>query len=188
VVALVKKWFSKGYQPAPFVMEMPVYRLPKAANVGHLLWDKTKDFLGMAFTVIFIASIVVWFLQSFSFRFNFVTDSSESMLAAIAGLLAPLFKPLGLGDWRIVTSLICGFMAKESVVSTMEVLSVGSLLTVQTAVPMLIFCLLYTPCVAAIAAIRRELGRRWAAFVIVFQCSVAWLCAWLGYLVTCLIV
>lgn len=187
-VALVRKWRAKNYQPAPFVMEMPVYRLPRAANVGHLLWDKTKDFLQMAFTVIFLASIVVWFLQSFSFRFDFVTDSSESMLAAIAGVLAPLFKPLGLGDWRIVTSLICGFMAKESVVSTMEVLSVGSLLTVQTAVPMLIFCLLYTPCVAATAAIRRELGRGWAAFVVVFQCLLAWLCAWIGYMITCLIV
>ncbi|MBP9987761.1 MAG: ferrous iron transport protein B [Bacteroidales bacterium] len=187
-VALVRKWRAKNYQPAPFVMEMPVYRLPRAANVGQLLWDKTNDFLQISFTVIFLASIVVWFLQSFSFRFDFVTDSSESMLAAIAGVLAPLFKPLGLGDWRIVTSLICGFMAKESVVSTMEVLSVGSLLTVQTAVPMLIFCLLYTPCVAATAAIRRELGRGWAAFVVVFQCLLAWLCAWIGYMITCLIV
>ena len=184
IVALVKKKLSRGHEASPFVMELPTYRLPQARNVGHLLWDKTKDFCQRAFTVIFLATIVIWFLQSFNFRLVYVPDEPEtSMLAVIAGLIAPLFSPLGLGDWRIVTALISGFLAKESVVATMELTGVTAALTTLTAIPMLIFCLLYTPCVAAIASIRRELGRRAAAFVVVFQCAIAWVCAWLGYLI-----
>ncbi len=182
LIALVCKYLPKGGGAAPFVMELPNYRLPGAKNVGHLLWDKTKDFLQRAFTVIFIASIVIWVLQSFDFRFRLV-DPEDSMLAAVAGLIAPLFRPLGLGDWRIVTALVTGFLAKESVVATLEVLDVTATMTALTAIPMLAFCLLYTPCVAAIAAVRRELGGKWAAGVVVFQCLVAWLVAWLAYLV-----
>ena len=182
LIALVCKCLPKGGGAAPFVMELPNYRLPGAKNVGHLLWDKTKDFLQRAFTVIFIASIVIWVLQSFDFRFRLV-DPEDSMLAAVAGLIAPLFRPLGLGDWRIVTALVTGFLAKESVVATLEVLDVTATMTALTAIPMLAFCLLYTPCVAAIAAVRRELGGKWAVGVVVFQCLVAWLVAWLAYLV-----
>ena len=163
-------------------MELPNYRLPGAKNVGHLLWDKTKDFLQRAFTVIFIASIVIWVLQSFDFRFQLVAPEN-SMLAAVAGVLAPLFQPLGLGDWRVVTALVTGFLAKESVVATLEVLNVTASLTALTAIPMLAFCLLYTPCVAAIAAVKRELGAKWAGWVVLFQCIVAWVVAWLAYLV-----
>ncbi len=182
LVALCIKWMHPHREAAPFVMELPNYRLPIARNVAHLLWDKTKDFIQRAFTVIFVATIVIWFLQSFDFNFRLVEDSHDSILAWLATLIAPVFRPMGLGDWRIVTALISGFLAKESVVATMEILGVGAALTAVTAVPMLIFCLLYTPCVAAIAAVRRELGGGWAAFVVVFQCAVAWVCAWLGYL------
>ncbi len=182
LVALCIKWMHPHSEAAPFVMELPTYRLPIARNVGHLLWDKTKDFIQRAFTVIFVATLVIWFLQSFDFNLRLVEDSHDSILAWLAALIAPVFKPLGLGDWRIVTALISGFLAKESVVATMEVLGVGAALTAVTAVPMLIFCLLYTPCVAAVAAVRRELGGRWACFVVLFQCAVAWLCAWIGYL------
>ena len=182
LLALLAKWIHPQREPAPFVMELPNYRLPGFKNVGHLLWDKTKDFLQRAFTVIFVASIVIWFLQSFNFRMQFV-QGEGSMLAWIAGLLEPLFQPLGLGDWRIVTALISGFMAKESVISTMQVLGVTSFLTPLTAVSMLAFCLLYTPCVAAIAAVKRELGGRLALWMILFQCAVAWIVAWLAYLV-----
>ncbi len=185
VVALCSRVMTKE-TAAPFVMELPNYRLPGAKNVLRLMWDKTKDFLQRAFTVIFVASIIIWFLQSFDFRLNFV-DSEESMLAAIAGVLAPVFSPLGLGDWRVVTALISGFLAKESVVSTLEVLNASSVLTSLTVIPMLVFCLLYTPCVAAIAAVKRELGGKWAAGVVVFQCAVAWVCALLAYLVAGLI-
>jgi ferrous iron transport protein B len=188
IVALVSKHIGGKSEAAPFVMELPNYRLPQLRNVGHLLWDKTKDFLQRAFTVIFVATLIIWFLQTFDFRFNMVVDGEGSMLAWIAGLLAPLFAPLGLGDWRIVTAFISGFLAKESVVSTMEVLGVLESLTVLTAVPMLVFCLLYTPCVAAIASVKRELGGWWALFVIVFQCLVAWLVAWLAYLVAGLVI
>ena len=181
LVALVGKHIDGGSEAAPFVMELPNYRLPQLRNVGHLLWDKTKDFLQRAFTVIFVATLVIWFLQTFDFRFNMVENGEGSMLAWVAGLLAPLFSPLGLGDWRVVTAFISGFLAKESVVSTMEVLGVLGSLTVATAVPMLVFSLLYTPCVAAIAAVRRELGGKWAIFVIVFQCLVAWLVAFGAY-------
>ena len=182
VVALVSRLVPGQSAPSPFVMELPNYRLPGAKNVGHLLWDKTKDFLQRAFTVIFIASIVIWVLQSFDWRLRLV-DPENSMLAAVAGVIAPLFAPLGLGDWRIVTALVTGFLAKESVVATLEVLNVTTTLTALTAIPMLAFCLLYTPCVAAIAAVKRELGGKWALVVVVFQCLVAWVVAWLAYLV-----
>ena len=188
IVALVSKHVGGKSEAAPFVMELPNYRLPQLRNVGHLLWDKTKDFLQRAFTVIFVATLVIWFLQTFDFRFNMVADGEGSMLAWIAGLLSPLFAPMGLGDWRVVTAFISGFLAKESVVSTMEVLGVLESLTVLTAVPMLVFCLLYTPCVAAIASVKRELGGWWALFVIVFQCLVAWLVAWLAYLIAGLVI
>ena len=181
LTALAGKKLHHGDGAAPFVLELPNYRLPQLRNVLHLLSDKTVDFLRRAFTVIFLATLVIWCLQSFDWRLNLVADEEQSMLAAIAGWVAPAFKPLGLGDWRVVTALISGFLAKESVVSTMEVLGVTASLTALTAIPLLIFCLLYTPCVAAIAAVRRELGARWACFMIVFQCAVAWAAAWLVY-------
>jgi len=186
VVALCAKHVGNKGEAAPFVMELPNYRLPRAKNVGHLLWDKTKDFCQRAFTVIFLATLVIWFLQSFDFRLRMVENGEGSMLAWLAGIVAPLFRPLGLGDWRVVTSLISGFLAKESVVATMEVLNVTASLTALTAIPMLLFSLLYTPCVAAIASVRRELGSRWALFMAVFQCALAWLVAWIGYLVASL--
>ena len=169
-------------EAVPFVMELPNYRMPGVKNVAFLLWDKAKDFLQRAFTVIFLATVVVWFLQSFDFRLNLVVDSKDSILAVVAGVLAPMFKPLGFGDWRVSTALIAGFMAKESVVSTLTVL-VGSeaafagILTPLSALALLVFCLLYTPCVAAVASIKREMGGKWAFGVVVFQCAVAWLCA-----------
>ena len=175
---LFKNTLFKG-EAVPFVMELPNYRFPSARNVAQLLWEKSKDFLHRAFTVILIATIVVWFLSSFDFRFNLVDSSHESILAAIAGVLVPIMKPIGLGDWRIVTSLISGFMAKESVVSVMETLFVGGVTSIGTlsALSMLVFSLLYTPCVAAIAAIRRELGRKWSVGVVVWQCAIAWIFA-----------
>ena len=175
---LMKNTLFKG-EAVPFVMELPNYRFPSPRNVAQLLWEKSKDFLHRAFSVILIATIVVWFLKSFNFRLNLVSDSHDSILAAVAGLLAPVMAPVGLGDWRIVTSLISGFMAKESVVSVMETLVGGGLagLGRLTAACMLVFSLLYTPCVAAIAAIRRELGRKWAFGVILWQCAVAWIAA-----------
>ena len=183
VVALVLKRTLFRGEPVPFVMELPNYRLPLAKNVLRLLWDKARDFLERAFTVIFLASIVVWFLQTFDFRLQMVQDAHDSMLAQLAGLVAPLFQPLGLGDWRIVTALVSGFMAKETVVSTLGALFGDAVLTdlfsPVVIFGLLVFCLLYTPCVAAIATIRRELGGRWAMFVVVLQCVVAWLCAWL---------
>ena len=188
LVALVGKYWKGKSEAAPFVLELPNYRLPQLRNVGHLLWDKTKDFIQRAFTVIFIATLVIWFLQTFDFRFNMVPSGEGSILAWIAGLLSPLFAPLGLGDWRIVTSLISGFLAKESVVSTMEVLGVLGSLTVATAVPMLVFCLLYSPCVAAIASVKRELGGKWALFMIVFQCAVAWVAAFGAYRLALLLI
>jgi len=147
----------------------------------HLLWDKAKDFIERAFTVIFIASICVWFLQTFDFGLNMVTNQQDSMLAIISGFVAPIFALLGFGDWRVVTALVAGFMAKESVVSTMEVLLVSTALTAvispSAALALLVFCLLYTPCVAAVAAIKRELGTKWAALVVFGQCAIAWICA-----------
>lgn len=183
VTALITKWFGNKGDVAPFVMELPNYRLPSAKNVAHLLWDKTKDFLQRAFTVIFVASLVIWFLQTFDFQFNMVENGEGSMLAVIAGWLTPIFRPIGLGEWQIVTALISGFMAKESVVATLEVLGAMDLFTTLTAISMLVFCLLYTPCVAAMAAIRRELGTKWMILVILFQCSIAWLCAFFVYLI-----
>ena len=167
-------------EPVPFVMELPNYRLPGAKNVAQLLWEKAKDFLQRAFSVILLATMVVWFLQSFDLHLNLVKDSSDSILAMVAGLLVPIFKPLGLGDWRICTALISGFMAKESVVSTLEVLfggSIASVLTPLAAASLLAFSLLYTPCVAAIASVKRELGGKWAVGVVVWQCAVAWIVA-----------
>ena len=175
---LFKGTLFKG-EAVPFVMELPNYRFPSPRNVMQLLWEKAKDFLHRAFSVILVATIIVWFLQRFDFRFNLVADSQDSILAAVAGVLAPLLQPVGLGDWRIVTSLISGFMAKESVVSVMEMLFPGGVeaIGVLAASSMLVFSLLYTPCVAAIAAIRREMGRRWALYVALWQCAVAWVFA-----------
>ncbi len=176
-----KNTLFKG-EAVPFVMELPNYRLPGAKNVARLLWDKAKDFLQRAFTVIFVASIIIWFLKTFDFSLNVVNDSKESMLAVIAGFIAPAFTPLGFGNWRISTALIAGFMAKESVVSTLSVLFGGTesllaTLTPLTAASLLVFCLLYTPCVAAVAAIKRELGGKWAVGIVVWQCAVAWVAA-----------
>ena len=180
LIALVyRKVLFKG-EAVPFVMELPNYRMPAAKNVGQLLWDKAKDFLQRAFSVILVATIVIWFLQSFDFRLNLVSDSQNSIMAVIAGIMVPIFQPLGIGDWRICTSLISGFMAKESVVSTMEILFAGNVegaLTSLSATVMLVFSLLYTPCVAAIAAVKREMGGKWAAGVIVWQCVIAWIVA-----------
>ena len=173
-------------EPVPFVMELPNYRLPGAKNVMQLLWEKAKDFLQRAFTVILLATIVVWFLQSFNVHLNLVNDSADSMLAIIAGWLVPLFKPLGMGDWRICTALISGFMAKESVVSTLGVLfggSISSVLSSATAASILVFSLLYTPCVAAIASVKRELGSRWAIGVVIWQCVIAWVAAWIVHVI-----
>ncbi len=185
IALLYKKTLFKG-EAVPFVMELPNYRLPGVRNVVRLLWDKAKDFIQRAFTVIFIATIVVWLLQNFNWRFNMVTDSQDSILAQIAGFIAPVFAPLGLGDWRIVTSLISGFMAKESVVSALGVLYRGgiqSAMTVLSAASLLVFSLLYTPCVAAIAAVKRELGVKWSIGVVVWQCVVAYAAAGLAYMI-----
>ena len=176
ITLLFKNTLFKG-EAVPFVMELPNYRIPGAKNVAQLLWEKAKDFLTRAFSVILLATMVVWFFQTFDFHLNIVEDSSNSILAHIAGLIAPVLKPVGLGDWRIVTSLISGVMAKESVVSTMEILfadGITSALTTSGAASMLVFSLMYTPCIAAIASIKRELGRKWAAAVVFWQCFVAW--------------
>ncbi len=186
IAALIyKDTLFKG-EAVPFVMELPNYRMPGLKNTAQLLWEKAKDFLQRAFSVILIASIVIWFLQSFDMHLNLTNDSESSILAGISGLFAPIMKPLGLGDWRICTSLICGFMAKESVVSTMEILfgkGLTSALTPLAAGAMLIFSLLYTPCVAAIASIRRELGNKWAVIVVVWQCTLAWAAAFIVYMI-----
>ncbi|MBP3218587.1 MAG: ferrous iron transport protein B, partial [Lachnospiraceae bacterium] len=176
IAFLYRGTLFKG-EAAPFVMELPNYRLPTAGNVVRLLWEKAKDFLQRAFSIILIATIVVWFMKSFDFHFNLVSNSQDSILAVIAGVLVPLMRPIGLGDWRICTSLISGFMAKESVVATMQLLfgqKIGEILTTVSAAALLVFSLLYTPCVAAVASIRRELGSRWALFVVVWQCVIAW--------------
>lgn len=175
-------------EAVPFVMELPNYRLPGAKNVGHLLWDKAKDFLQRAFTVIFLATMVIWFLQSFNLHLNMVSDSRDSILAMVAGVIAPLFAPMGLADWRISTALITGFLAKESVVSTLSILfgstaALTSGITPLSAASLLVFCLLYTPCVAAIASIKRELGGKWAVGVVIIQCIIAWIAAFLVYLI-----
>ena len=185
---LYKKTIFKG-EAVPFVMELPNYRLPGARNVATLLWEKAKDFIQRAFTVIFISTIIVWFLQHFNLRFNMTADSQDSILAQLAGLIAPVFAPLGMGDWKIVTALISGFMAKESVVSTLEILYKGGIensINALSAASLLVFSLLYTPCVAAIASVRRELGYKWAAGVVVWQCVVAYVVATLVHL-TCML-
>lgn len=184
---LLRRTMFSG-EAVPFVMELPNYRMPGAKNVGHLLWDKAKDFLQRAFTVIFIATLVIWFLQTFDIHLNVVTDSKDSILAMAASVVAPIFRPMGFGDWRISTALITGFMAKESVVSTLSVLfgSTEALLAAITplaAASLLVFCLLYTPCVAAVAAIKRELGGKWAAGVVIGQCAIAWIAAFVVYMI-----
>lgn len=185
VALLYRKTIFKG-DAVPFVMELPNYRMPNIKNVMMLLWEKAKDFLQKAFSVILIATIIIWFLGNYSIFFNHVSDSSQSMLAAIAGIIAPLFKPIGLGDYRIVTSLISGFLAKESVVSTIGVLfgnSISSVMSVASAASMLVFSLLYTPCIASISAIRREMGRKWALGVVVWQCVIAYILAFITYMI-----
>ena len=182
---LYRKVLFRG-EAVPFVMELPNYRLPGARNVIQLLWEKAKDFLQRAFSVILLATVAIWFLQSFDFRLNMVESSEDSILAVLSGLIAPLLQPIGLGDWRICTALISGFMAKESVVSTLEVLFGASITTVMTsasAAALLVFSLLYTPCVAAIAAIRRELGTKWAVGVVIWQCVLAWIAAFMVRLI-----
>lgn len=185
--ALVSKNTAFRGEAVPFVMELPNYRMPGLKNVSQLLWEKAKDFLQRAFTVIFIATIVIWFLQTFDLQLNIVSDSRDSILAEVAGVLAPIFAPLGFGDWRVSTALISGFIAKESVVSTLSVLfgstdSLTGLLSPAAAASLLVFCLLYTPCVAAIASIRRELGSKWAWGIVCLQCVIAWICAFLVHM------
>ncbi|MCQ2553859.1 MAG: ferrous iron transport protein B [Clostridia bacterium] len=189
VATVAKKTIYKG-EAVPFVMELPNYRMPGAKNVAMLLWDKTKDFLQRAFTVIFLGSVIVWFLTSFDLRLNLITDSSQSILAVIASFIAPIFAPLGIGDWKFVVALVAGFIAKESVVSTLTVLfganaaaDLGGILTASSAAALLVFCLLYTPCVAAIAAVKREQGAKGAMSVVVFQCVIAWIMAFIVKLI-----
>lgn len=182
LMALIfKKTMFQG-EPVPFVLELPNYRMPGAKNVAQLLWDKAKDFLQRAFTIIFIAVLVIWFLQSFDLSFHLVTDSKDSMLAAAAGFISPIFTPIGFGDWRISTALVTGFMAKESVVSSLTVLfgttdALLGTLTTASAASLLVFCLLYTPCAAAVASIKRELGGKWALGVVFGQFAIAWIAA-----------
>ena len=188
LVARISKDTVFRGEAVPFVMELPNYRLPSPKNVAQLLWEKAKDFLQRAFTIIFLASIVIWFLETFDFHLTMVTDSQKSMLAVIASVIAPIFRPLGFGDWRISTSLITGFLAKESVVSTLNVLfgSTAALmasLKPSAAVALLVFCLLYTPCVAAISSVRNELGGKWAAGIVLFQCAIAWICSFVVHLI-----
>ena len=188
IALFYKKTLFKG-EAVPFVMELPNYRLPGAMNVVRLLWDKAKDFIQRAFTVIFISTVIVWVLQNFNWKFNPVSNSQESMLAQIAGFIAPVFAPLGLGDWKIVTALISGVMAKESMVSTLEILYTDGIQTAVSplaAVSLLVFSLLYTPCVAAIASVRRELGAKWAGGVVVWQCVIAYAAAFLAHLIAML--
>ena len=179
VAFFYRKTLFRG-EPVPFVMELPNYRLPAAKNVWQLLWEKAKDFLERAFSIILIATIIIWFLQSFNTHLNMVQDSRESILAMFASWISPLFAPLGLSDWRICTALISGFMAKETVVSTLQVLfgeNIAEAISPLGAATLLIFCLLYTPCVAAITAVRRELGKKYAVFIVFFQCIMAWVVA-----------
>lgn len=184
---IFKKTLFKG-EPVPFVMELPNYRMPGAKNVVHLLWEKAKDFLQKAFSIIFIATILIWFMQNFDIRLNVVADSRQSILAVLAGMITPLFKPLGFGDWRLVAAILTGVMAKESVVSTISILfgstiEMVSVISAAGAMSFLVFCLLYTPCVAAIASVKKELGGKWAAYVVVIQCVVAWIAALITYII-----
>ena len=188
VALLYKGTLFKG-EAVPFVMELPNYRLPGMKNVLQLLWEKARDFLQRAFTVIFVATVIVWFLQSFNLHLNLVTDSKDSILALIAGIIASVFAPLGLGDWRICTSLLCGVMAKESVVSTMQILfgtGIRAALSTAGAAAMLVFSLLYTPCIAAIASVKRELGGKWAVIMVAWQCLIAWVMAFVVHAVVML--
>ena len=183
VALFSKKLYFKG-EAVPFVMELPNYRLPGLKNVVQLLWEKAKDFLMKAFTIIFVATIVIWFLQNFTLHLELTSDPQSSILATVAGFIAPVFAPLGFGDWRVVTSLITGFMAKESVVSTLTILTGGDvtgLLEPASAIALLVFCLLYTPCVAAIASVKRELGYKWALVMVIMQCTIAWVIAFLVF-------
>lgn len=190
IASLLYKVFLFKGEPVPFVMELPNYRLPGARNVLQLLWEKAKDFLQKAFSVILIATIAIWFLQKFDFHLNMVDDAGQSILAGVTSIFIPMMKPIGLGDWRILVSLISGFMAKESVVTTLNILyadGVASAMTTLSAACLLVFSLLYTPCVAAVAAVRRELGGRWALAVVVWQCVVAWFATLLVHLIGMLI-
>ena len=187
----MKRFVFKGH-PVPFVMELPNYRIPGVKSVLRLIWDKVRDFILRAFTIIFIATIVIWFLQTFDYHFHIVEDSKDSILAMLAGWVAPVFTPLGFGDWRIVTSLVSGFLAKESIVSTLTVLfgssaALTTALVPATALSLLVFCLLYTPCVATVATIRHEMGTCYAATLIVWQCAIAWLCAFIVHILYALI-
>ena len=189
IAFLYKKTIFKG-EAVPFVMELPNYRLPGVKNVIRLLWDKAKDFIQRAFTIIFISTIIVWFLQSFNLQFNMVTDSRDSILAQLAGFIAPVFAPLGMDDWRIVTSLISGFMAKESVVSSLEILYIDGIsgaISSITAISILVFSLIYTPCVAAITSVKRELGAKWAVGLAVWQCVIAYIATAIIHLICVLI-
>ena len=190
ITALVSKQLVFKGEAVPFVMELPNYRMPGVKNVAQLMWEKAKDFLVKAFTIIFVATIVIWFLQTFNLHLGLVDDPSDSILAKVAGFVAPVFAPLGFGDWRVVTALITGFMAKESVVSTLTILSEGNIsgiIGTASAAALLVFCLLYTPCVAAIAAVKRELGKKWALLMVLLQCTVAWLVSFLVYTLVSLI-
>lgn len=188
LTALVSKNTSFKGEAVPFVMELPNYRMPSAKNILHLIWSKSKDFITRAFTVIFGATIVIWFLRTFNFHLEMVDNAKDSILAVIAGWIAPIFAPLGFGDWRMTTALITGFLAKESVVSTLSILfggtaQIASAMSAKAAAAFLVFCLLYTPCVAAVASIKRELGRKWAIGVVLLQCGIAWLCSGAAYLI-----
>ena len=190
--ALVSKQTSFKGEAVPFVMELPNYRMPSAKNILHLIWTKSKDFITRAFTVIFIATIVIWFLRTFNLHLEMVVDSKDSILAVIAGRISPIFAPLGFDDWRMTTSLITGFLAKESVVSTLSILfgstaGITAALSTRSAASFLVFCLLYTPCVAAVASVKRELGWKWASGMVVLQCAIAWLCSGAVYLLTSII-
>ena len=192
VTALIfKNTMFKG-EAVPFVMELPNYRMPGARNVAQLLWEKAKDFLQRAFTVIFVATVAIWFLQNFNLQLSMVADAEDSILAAVSGVLAPIFAPLGFGDWRVCTALVTGFLAKESVVSTLTVLfgttaALTAVMSLSTAAALLVFCLLYTPCVAAIAAVKQELGGKWAVGVAFEQCAIAWICAGIVKLIAMLL-
>ena len=184
VMASVSKRFAFKGEAVPFVMELPNYRMPGLKNVLQLLWEKAKDFITKAFTIIFIATIVIWFLTTFDTHLALAADPKESILACVSGFIAPVFSPLGFGDWRVATALITGFMAKESVVSSLTILmgdSILSIISPAAALSLLVFCLLYTPCVAAIASVKRELGMKWALAMVVIQCGVAWVAAFVCY-------
>ncbi len=192
LTALISKNTAFKGEAVPFVMELPNYRMPSPKSVMQLLWEKASDFITKAFSIIFVATLVVWFLQTFAPNFSMVTDSKDSILAILAGFLVPLFRPMGAGDWRIVSALLAGFMAKESVAATLSMLygptaALQTAMSTLTAASLLIFCLLYTPCVAAVSSVKRELGGRWATFIVIFQCVVAWICAWLVYVAGSLI-